>query len=47
MITFLIHWRDGREETITGDDIADAMNKAGIGSAEFIKQIEWFKPLVQ
>lgn len=32
MKTFLLHWFGTYTETVYGDDIADAMNKAGIGN---------------
>jgi len=31
MKTFILHWRTGRPNTVHGNDIADAMNKAGYG----------------
>lgn len=29
---FRLHWLGGRTEVVTGDNIADACNKAGIGA---------------
>ena len=29
---FIIHWLDGKVEEISGDNIADAFNKAGYGA---------------
>ena len=31
MKTFLLHWMDGKIETVVGPDLASAMNNAGIG----------------
>ena len=31
MKTFTLYWRGGTKETVTGNDIADAMNRAGYG----------------
>ncbi len=31
MKTFILHWRDGSTNTVTGADIADAMNRSGYG----------------
>jgi len=30
--TFLLHWRDGADETITGTDIKDAFRGSGYGA---------------
>lgn len=32
MKTFILHWLDGKTETVTGTDIANACNQAGIGT---------------
>jgi len=29
---FILHWFDGKKETVTGHDIADACRRAGIGA---------------
>lgn len=31
MKTFVLHWLDGKNQDVTGKNIADAMNNAGYG----------------
>lgn len=31
MNTYIFHWRDGKDETLTGETAADALNRAGYG----------------
>jgi hypothetical protein len=31
MKTFIFHWKDGKSEELMGDDVANALNRAGYG----------------
>lgn len=41
MKTFILHWLDGTEETIHGDSISDAFNKAGYDSGA-LRALDWY-----
>lgn len=32
MEEFILHWKDGQDEKVTGENIADAMTRAGYGA---------------
>lgn len=42
MKKFVLHWLDGKKETIEGDDIADACRRAGIGRGA-LNALDYYK----
>lgn len=42
--TFKIYWLTGKTEIVTGLDITDACNKAGIGAGA-VKAIDWYEEI--
>lgn len=42
MKEFLLHWRDGEIDFVTGNNIADAMTKAGYGAGA-IKALDFWE----
>jgi len=43
---FKIYWLDGKEETITGEDIADAFSNAGYGRGA-VHAVDYYEPIPQ
>lgn len=41
MKTFILHWRDGSTNTVSGTDIADAVRRAGFGGGSLAALDYW------
>jgi hypothetical protein len=41
MNTYILHWLDGKTETVKGSDIADAFSRAGYGAGA-IRALDWY-----
>ena len=41
MKKFILHWLDGTQEEVKGNDIADAFRRAGYGSGA-IHALDWY-----
>lgn len=44
MKRFRLHWLGGKTEIVTGRDIAEACNRAGIGNGA-LRALDWYEPL--
>ncbi len=42
LITYLLHWKGGKDQRVTGTDIADACHRAGIGMGA-IPALDWYE----
>jgi hypothetical protein len=41
MKTFILYWLDGKQETLTGNSISDAFNRAGYGAGA-VRALDYF-----
>ena len=44
MRKFRLHWLDGKKETITGQDVSDAMRRAGYGNGA-LRALDYWEDL--
>ena len=43
--TFILHWLDGSDETVSGTDITDAADKADITISDIIRALDYYEEI--